>query len=157
MRKFLFLVLMVSLVAGCGDQKTEKSYMGKKVTGADYSAQALESLQKGDVPTAIQNFDQAIRHDPENPQNYLVLAQVYMRLKQFDRAIDTFSGAIKVDPNNGEAYYFTALSYVQQGPEFREPAVKALEKSIEIFIQKKDQEKLQQAANLLKSLTQPQS
>jgi tetratricopeptide (TPR) repeat protein len=54
---------------------------------------------KGNYDRAIQDFDQAIRLDPNNPVAFFSRGNVYARQGEYDHAIDDFDQAIRLDPN----------------------------------------------------------
>ena len=95
MKKLPIILALVALVAGCGLQKKEEGFSGV-TEKKDYVAQGFQYLQQSDITNAIQSFDLAIKQDPTNPDNYITLGQVYLRLHQPTRAIDTLTAATKV-------------------------------------------------------------
>ena len=55
---------------------------------------------------AIASYEEAIKYDPKNPDNYLKIAQGYFELKQNDEAaIEYLKQAIKLKPDYAEAYW----------------------------------------------------
>ena len=162
MRNMLLIVLMIVAAAGCDSQKKEAKFEGVSSGKKDYLAQGIKYLNQSDVQKAIQNFDLAIRQEPTNVQNYMVLGEVYLRLKEYVRAVDTFSAATRIAPNDGEVYYFLGVSKalkskVEKTPKAAEDSFKeaivATQKSVEIFMNQKDDKKFRQSVSLLKSLT----
>ncbi len=153
MHKNFILVLVLFFIVGCGSQVAEKKYEGVE-SGEDYIAEGMTQLTgtNPNVQEAIKKFDMAIKQDPTNVNNYMVLGQVYMRLQNYDRAIDSLSAAVRVDPSSGEAFYLLSLSQNLKGD--RDEAVGSAKKSAEIFMQKKDAEKLKQSLALVKTLTE---
>jgi tetratricopeptide (TPR) repeat protein len=160
MKKWIYVFMMVALV-GCGKtEKAEDKFEGVAVSqnGRDFISEGFRHLQAGNIQQAINNFDEAIKNDPANPEKYLVLGEVYVRLKNFERAEDTLAAALRVAPNNGDVYYLLGLARAFQGKN--ELAVEAAKKSVEIFVQDRDEEKFKKAVAMLKGLTeaqQPQS
>jgi len=152
MKKFLFPVLILVLFVGC-DSKSQTGFKG--VTAKkDYVSEGMKFLNEADIPRAIRSFDMAIKQDPTNVDNYLVLGQVYMRLKQYDRAVDTLSAATRVSPENGEVYYLLATSKALDGR--MEGAIESAQRSVEIYMQNRDEDRFKKAVVLLKSLSVPQ-
>ncbi len=152
MKKIFVMLVAVLFCAGCGggnkDQAQNAPQSFKK--DQDYMAAGIQSLTQKDISSAIQNFDMAIKTDPTNVENYLVLGQVYMRLKQYERAIDTFSAAVKVAPNNPEAHYMLAINDFLDG-RF-DGAEKSAQRSTELFMMNRDEEKTKKSIALLKSI-----
>ena len=160
MKKHVGLMMSCLIFAvGCGGQKPQakqQEFKGTEVS-RDYIAQGMKFLGEADIQRAIHSFDQAIEADPKNADNYLVLGQVYLRLKQYGRAADTFLGATRVAPNNGEAYYLLATSLALNDPGNRQPAIEAAQKGVEVFMQQKDEERFKRTLVLLRSLVGPES
>ena len=145
-------VLIVALM-GCSRSEQSQSASGISAgSKKNYTAAAMKFLKEGDVKRAVQSFDLAIRQDPKNIENYMMLGEVYLKLNNPTSAEDTFGAATRVDPTDGEAYYFLAYSRALQ--KKTDLAVEAAQKSVAIFMQKQDKEKFQRAATLLKSLSQ---
>ncbi len=146
------------MITGCGQKdeaknKTPKSR--KAVTGQEYLAAGMQYLNQKDIPQAIRSFDMAIKTDPSDINSYLVLGQVYMRLKQYDRAADTFGAAVRVDPNNGEAFYMLSTNKMLSG-RF-ESAEKDAQRSVELFMLNRDEEKFKRSVALLKTISEAKS
>lgn len=152
--KKTWMILFVFVLVACGSNDNQKSYSGVQVQSqGDHIAQGMKHLSESNIPQAIASFDAAIKNDPTNPENYLVLGQVYLRLGEEERAVDTLSAASKVSPNNGEVHYFLATALALQGEEeSRQRAIAMAQRSVEIFMQEKDEEKFKQAVILLRSL-----
>lgn len=161
MYKNFVLAVSILFILGCGSQKQaeeNKSPEGQvyapqaaqaAVEKKDYMAEGLKSLTKEDVKTAIQDFDLAIRQDPTNSKNYIMLGQVYMHLNNFKSAADTFTASLRVDPNNGDIFYLLAVCQRINGD--RGGALISIQKSSEIFMKNKEQDKLKKALTLLKT------
>lgn len=64
---------------------------------------------------AIQASQQAVRLDPNNPQQYINLGGLYYQLKDWDKAIEQFRLAISIKPDFANAYYNLAYSLKEKG------------------------------------------
>ena len=148
-KRYGVLFCCMLLLVGCGSR--EKKTSSTQVVSSNYVAEGVAFLKANDVVSAIRSFDQAIKHDPYNIQNYFTLGQVYLRLQNYPRAVDTFSAATRVAPTSAQAYYLLAMSCSLDGK--KEAAVRAAQKSAELFAQQKDKEGFLHAAKLLKTLT----
>ena len=93
----------------------------------------------------------------------MILGEVYLRLKEYTRAVDTFGAATKVAPDDGEAFYFLALSKglkskIEKTPQASQnsmkEAVMAAQRSVEIFVKNRDDDKFKRSVTLLRSLTE---
>lgn len=109
-------------------------------------------LKAGNLPSAIKNFDESIKVNPNDPRGYLILGETYLRIKNFDRAIDTFRAAVKADPQNGSLYYFLAMAYGLKGDTVN--AIPNAKKSAEIFKSNDDQQNFLKSVALVQGLSQ---
>lgn len=165
MKKYICLVMVSVLVLACG--KAEEPEKAKAPAAPDKTSQSeafiakgVEALNQQDIVDAIQNFDNAIKVDPQNPDNYMLLGQVYLRLRNYAKAVDTFNAGTRVDPDNGEMYYFLGAANAvrsnesegEMAEQYRQEGIIAAKRSVEIFVQQKDEEKFKRALALLKSL-----
>ena len=152
--KRIMLIGLAVLIAGCGQQdEAKRRFQGVK-EDRNYIQEGFKYLADADIQRAIYSFDQAIKNDPTNVDNFLILGQVYLRLKQPARAVDTFTAATRVDPNNGEARYLLATS--QALNEELDEAIESAKLSVELFMQNRDEENFKRAVVLLRGLTQAQ-
>ena len=159
MKKILIPIFVAVLVAGCGGSDQAKNTTDKEFQGVraeqDYVAKGMEYLAESDIPSAIHSFDMAIKQDPTDVENYIVLGQVYLRLQQYGRAGDTFQAATRVEPTNGELYYLVAMARGLEGE--KDIAIESAQKSVELFMAQKDEERFKQSVALLKGLTDSQN
>ena len=151
MMRAIWIIFFIVGLIGCGSKDSEKKFQGTSAN-KNYIDQGMNYLSKGDIKEAIRSFDEAIRQDPSNPENYITLGQVYLRLGNPVRAIDSFSAATRVDPFSGEAYYLLATSNAIDGR--MKEAVDSAQKSVEIFMQERNEERFKKSLALLKSLTE---
>ena len=148
-KRFLFVLLAVFSITGCG-QRSETKFQGVE-SKRDYITEGKKYLAQKDIQKAIFSFDQAIKQDPANINNFFMLGEIYIKLKSYKRAVDTFSGAVRINPQSGDAYYFMGLAKALDGNP--QDAIKDLEKSIDLFVQQRNQDKFKVAVNLLKQIT----
>ena len=156
MRSFIVVILVVFIV-GCGSNKKEEQVSTPQVSSKSqqYIAQGMKFLNNKEVLKAIKSFDMAIKSDPTNPKNYIFLGEVYLKLKAPERAIDTLRAAARVFPTNPEVQYLLATSLgIRWKDEDKEAAIEAAKKSVELFMQAKNQESFKRSVVLLKSLTE---
>lgn len=165
MKKFLILTLALFILTACGKPPPEKteapsrapfqtSSLVQSKQQSELLAEGIQNLKNSDFNGAIKNFDEAIKRDPLNPRGYIVLGQVYLNMRNYDRAIDTFTAATRVAPDDGEIYYLLSTSLGLAGR--REEAIETAEQSVEMFRQAKDQENFVKAIALLQGLSAAQ-
>lgn len=150
MKRVLLIAMITILFAGCGSNKKETSYKGVEQQH-NYIADGMKYLQDADIASAIRSFDEAIKQDPTNSENYVVLGKVYFQLKNYDRAVDTLTAAARIDVNNGEAFYWLARS--MELDEKEADAVKAAERSAQIFYQQKDEQRFKRSVAFIQTLS----
>ena len=81
------------------------------LTYLDHFNLAYAAAEKGDLDVAIGEYTKAIERDPDRPVAYNNRGNIYVDLKQPERAIQDYDKAIKLDPNYAAAYYNRGLSY----------------------------------------------
>ena len=145
-RALIFLLL--ALIIGCGSPQRSK-FQGVE-EDKNYVAKGVKYLEDGDVLKAIRNFDMAIKNEPSNPDNYITLGQVYIRLKNYPRAIDTLSAATRVSPLNGEVYYLLAVSQRLNGD--LKGALESAQRSVILYQRSGDKNQVARSATVLKNL-----
>jgi cytochrome c-type biogenesis protein CcmH/NrfG len=52
----------------------------------------------------LQEYQTALRNNPEDFAPYFGAGMIYKRLKQYPEAVEMFREAVKLEPNNTEAY-----------------------------------------------------
>ena len=72
-------------------------------------------IKKGDLDSAISDFDQVIQINPDYAVAYFNRGQAYNKKDDWDRAISDFDRAIQINPNNPVFYYIRGLAYYDKG------------------------------------------
>ncbi len=73
---------------------------------------AQRLLLADDAPGAAQEYEEALRHDPEAARLETELATLYQRLGEVKKALAHVENAIKLDPKQPEAYFLLAGLHV---------------------------------------------
>ena len=71
-------------------------------------------LSQGNYPMAVIEFQDALRFDPGSPSIHTSLAEVYVRLRKFERAEESLLEALRLDTKNVEARELLAQQYLMQ-------------------------------------------
>jgi tetratricopeptide (TPR) repeat protein len=80
--------------AGRGDQDARSCRSGEPHALRDVRVAWRDSTRaKGDVEKAMHNFEQTLLIDSSRPDNYLRLAETFLRLKRPDKAVETMRSA----------------------------------------------------------------
>jgi len=164
MKIILVTVCVAVLLSGCGraEQPSEqKAGMAKPVVKSqsamerDFVKEGLSHLKQANPGAAIKSFDQAIKQDPADPGNYLVLGETYMRLRDYPRAIDSLSAALRVAPGRGDIHYLLAINQGLMG--YDDLALASAQRSVEIFQEQRDRDSFLKSVALLQGLIQKTS
>lgn len=103
----ILLVLSTVLLIGCTapvSKKKSSDFDRSKNSKADVYVQlGVQYLAKGQLQTALQNLENALRIDPENSEAHNAIAVLYERLEEPGRALRHFQKAVSLRPSNGSA------------------------------------------------------
>jgi tetratricopeptide (TPR) repeat protein len=82
---------------------------------AIYAYRGTAYSSKGDYDRAIQDFDQSVRLNPNDPGVYYVRGKAYLNKGDYDRAIQNFNQAVHLDPNYAPAFRDRGTAYRVKG------------------------------------------
>ena len=71
-------------------------------------------LSQGNYPMAVIELQDALRFDPGSASIHTSLAEVYVRLRKFERAEESLLEALRLDTKNVEARELLAQQYLMQ-------------------------------------------
>ena len=74
-------------------------------------------FESGNVAGAIPYFKAAIANDKNYEEEYLNLAQAYMKLQQYDQAINAGVACLKLYPNFDQAMNIVGMAYLEKGDD----------------------------------------
>jgi len=74
-----------------------------------------EVLREEEVERAIEDYDEAIRLNPQDAEAYYNRGTAYLDLGQFERAIQDLDEAIRLNPKYTDAYYNRGNTYCELG------------------------------------------
>ncbi len=99
-------------IAACTRAITSGNYGGNNLAQLFYN-RGIEYRAKGDFLRAIQDYDQAIRLNPQLANAFITRGNAYLDKKDTDRAVQDFDQAIRLNPqfalafnNRGYVYYY---------------------------------------------------
>ncbi|MEG4800849.1 TerD family protein [Microcoleus sp. ARI1-A2] len=99
--------------------RANRAIIGQRVAIAqkatNFSNQGSLKIQKGDVPGAIANFNQALGLNPNIPQAYLGLGIASSKQGNKQQAIYHYDRALQFNPNLAEAYFGRGQAYYELG------------------------------------------
>jgi tetratricopeptide (TPR) repeat protein len=99
----LLLVITVILLMGCGK-------------GADDHMQdGYAQLRKGDMASAVLEFEKAVEAEPDNPEARNALGTALSALGDFNRALEHFRAAVATDDEFIEGHYNLARALSELG------------------------------------------
>lgn len=72
-------------------------------------------FESGDAAGAIPYFKAAIAYDKNYEEEYLNLAQAYLKLKQYDNAINAGVACLRIYPNYDQCLNIVGMAYLEKG------------------------------------------
>jgi tetratricopeptide (TPR) repeat protein len=108
-----------------------KGIQADKEFPLNYAGLAKVSLAEKKTSEANQNQEQAIEvGDESNAQVYVVLADGYSKIKNYDKAVELLNEALKINPKQVSAYIALGNIYLARGNGT--DAIKSFQKAIDI-------------------------
>lgn len=157
MHKGLIAFVIVLAFAGCNSKEQASKNKAPDFDPTMPQQASLKLMEQGrdflnekDIAKAVVSFEGAIQVDPKNLQPYMVLAEIFMRMKSYPEAILVLERAVSVFPDNG--YVFYMLSLANEGNKNPLPAVLAARKSVELFKTQNNEEGYKQSLLLMETL-----
>jgi len=111
MKKLFYTTIIASLalfflLPSCTDKKAEAHKLVKSGIIKLYQSKHYEALE---------DFEQAASYDPENPEIWYSIGNVYMNLEDYQKAIDNYTKAIGLKEDYADAYYNRGLIKFYKG------------------------------------------
>ncbi len=120
MKKILFLLLVFSFIVACSPSGPQ--------TSGEFVFRGESYHQDGNIKKAIENFDKAIKINPENLDAYSSRGTAYFFNKEFQKAVNDFAIVAKYQPDNYQA--FNALASALAGLGDYDNALKLVNRSL---------------------------
>ena len=96
------------------------------------------------------DLETSIKIDPSEPEAYLLLGQILLKVQEYDHAADFLNIAAKVFPDDGTIFYMLSIADKMSGKKL--PAVLAARHSFEVFQAQQDRDNMLKSAALLHEL-----
>jgi tetratricopeptide (TPR) repeat protein len=107
------------------DKLNDKSFTDNEIALRYYS-HGIEESENGNFEEAVENFQKAVKVDPEFAFAWDNLGISYRMLNKFDEAIDAYEKSLEIDPNGMMPLQNIAVAY-QYKKEYKK-AIKAYKK-----------------------------
>lgn len=105
--KKLFLVMLLVI--------TTILFLGCGKSADDYMKAGYAHLRKGDMASAVLEFEKAAEKEPGNPEARNALGAALSALGNFNRAVEEFRAALVANPDFVEAHYNLARALSELG------------------------------------------
>lgn len=104
---------------------------GSDVDDAEtYYQRGFSHYRQENLEQAAENFDNALRLDPQHTAAYYYRGIVHYRQGQYDRAIADCTSVLEIDPRYSDAYSIRALVWLEKGEPDR--AIKDCDSALKI-------------------------
>ena len=111
---------------------------------------SLNDLQNKDLKSTIIDLETSIKINPSEPEAYLLLGQILLKLQEYDHAAEFLTVAGNAFPDNGTVFYMLSIANKMSGKKVQ--AVLAARHSIEVFQAQQDRDNMLKSAALLHDL-----
>lgn len=158
-KSWIMVCMIVLAMAGChSKEKSQQSAVQDpalvKQASVKLIQQGIEFLNARDIPKAVVSFQGAIQVDPSNLQPYMILSEIYLRLKSYPDALGILERAANKFPDNGFVFYMLSVAN-QEGNNIL-PAVLAARRSAELFKAQNNEEGYQRSMVMMEALIRSQ-
>ena len=154
MRKSLIILIALFALAGCQKQENQQQQQPdvnqRKDIGHKLILKSLNDLQNKDLKSTILDLETSIKINPSEPEAYLLLGQILLKIQEYDHAADFLDMTAKTFPDNGTVFYMLSIANKMAGKKL--PAVLAARHSVEVFQAQQDRDNMLKSAALLHEL-----
>ena len=152
MKKTLFILIALFALVGCQKQETQQQpeVDQRKDVSHKLIMKSLNDLQNKDLGATIMDLETSIKINPSEPEAYLLLGQILLKVKEYDHAAEFLDIAAKVFPDDGTIFYMLSVADNMSGKKL--PAVLAARHSFELFQAQQDKDNMLKSAALLHEL-----
>ncbi len=148
MKKMILILSALLALAGCQKPASQQPTMDQRKDMAHkLILKSLNDLQNKDLKSTFEDLQNSIRVNPEEPEAYLLLGQILLKIQEYDHAVDFMDMTAKTFPNDGTVFYMLSIANRMAGKKL--PAVLAARHSFELFQAKQDKDNMLKSAALL--------
>jgi uncharacterized protein HemY len=149
MKKTLFVLIALFAFAGCQKQETQETPTmdQRKDISHKLILKSLSDLQNKDLKSTIVDLETSIKINPSEPEAYLLMGQILLKVQEYGHAVDFLDMAAKTFPDDGSIFYMSSVANRMAGKKL--PAVLAARRSVEIFQAQQDRDNMLKSAALL--------
>ena len=97
-------------IAACSRAIDSRRYMGQSLARL-YTARGVAYQAKGDLDSAMADFDESMRVDPKYARAYTTRGVNWYRKGNLDRAMADFDEAIRLNPEYAPAYLARGIAW----------------------------------------------
>ena len=105
-------------ISACTRAIKSGTYNGRTLALA-YSNRGVEWKAKGELAKAIADYDEAIKHDPQQAAVYNNRGIAYASAAEYDKAIADYDKAVELNPTYASALNNRGLAYFNAGQQQR--------------------------------------
>ena len=151
MKKTVFILIALLTLAGCHKQEEQQVAVDqRKDIGHKLILKSFSDLQNKDLKSAMVDLSTSIKINPAEPEAYLLLGQILLKVKEYVHAAEFLDQAAEVFPDNGTVFYMLSVSDRMAGKKL--PAILAARHSVEVFQAQQDRDNMLKASALLQEL-----
>jgi len=92
-----------------------KGDFSRRIRSVAYSRRGELRASEGETDDALDDFENAIRIDPDNAQAYADRGKVFLQGGKFDQAISDYEKALALKPESAEALYGRGIARLRIG------------------------------------------
>ncbi len=104
MKKTLFVLIALFALAGCQKQENQQQQPNmdqRKDIGHKLILKSLNDLQNKDLKSTIVDLETSIKVNPSEPEAYLLLGQILLKVQEYDHAAEFLDMTAKTFPTTG--------------------------------------------------------
>ena len=95
MKKALFVLIALFALAGCQKPESQQPSMDqRKDISQKLILKSLNDLKNRDLKSTIMDLQESIQVNPSDPDAYLLLAQILLKVQEYDHAADILDLAV---------------------------------------------------------------